>query len=76
MLSTWLYSLLAVFIVSLISFVGIFTFALNSKKLQKILLFLVSFSAGALLGDAFIHLIPEIISATGFTLYAALATLG
>jgi zinc and cadmium transporter len=76
MLSVWLYSLLAVFIVSLISFVGVFTLALNNEKLKKILLFLVSFSAGALLGDSFIHLLPEIIKTTGFTIYAALATLG
>jgi zinc and cadmium transporter len=29
------------------------------KNVEKILLYLVSFSVGALLGDAFIHLIPE-----------------
>lgn len=44
---------------SLISLVGIFTLSWNQKKLYRRLLFLVSFSAGTLLGDAFIHLIPE-----------------
>ena len=33
-----------------------------------ILLFLVSLSAGALFGDAFIHLMPEIINESGWTL--------
>ncbi|MEM5872469.1 MAG: ZIP family metal transporter [Candidatus Aenigmatarchaeota archaeon] len=55
----WLLSLTSVVLVSLISFVGIFTFKLNEKKLRKLLLYLVSFSVGGLLGDSFIHLLPE-----------------
>lgn len=58
-MSTWVYTILSVFAVSLISLVGIFTFSIKSEKLSRILIFLVSFSAGTLLGDAFIHLIPE-----------------
>lgn len=38
---------------------GIFSLLLNDARLAKILLYLVSFSAGSLFGDAFIHLIPE-----------------
>lgn len=45
--------------VSLISLIGIFTFALSDKSLKRILLVLVGFSAGALMGGAFLHLIPE-----------------
>ncbi len=41
---------------------------MNTKKLNKILLYLVSFSAGALLGDAFIHLLPEITEKTSLNL--------
>lgn len=59
MLKIWLYALISVFIVSLISLVGVLTLAIKERQLKKILLFLVSFSAGALLGGAFIHLIPE-----------------
>ena len=55
----WFYTLLSVLVVSLISLVGVFTLSLNQKKLGQWLIYLVSFSAGALMGDAFIHLIPE-----------------
>lgn len=54
-----LYIFGSVLIVSLISLIGIFSFSIKSKKLEKILLFFVSFSVGALFGDAFIHLLPE-----------------
>ncbi|MDP6642187.1 MAG: ZIP family metal transporter [Candidatus Nanoarchaeia archaeon] len=59
MLDVWLYSIISVVLVSLLSLVGVFTLSLKDKHLKNSLLFLVSFSAGALFGDAFIHLIPE-----------------
>ncbi len=59
MLSVILYSLISILIISTISIIGITVFFTNEKKLPNILLFLISFSAGALLGDAFIHLLPE-----------------
>jgi zinc and cadmium transporter len=55
----WVYTSISVFIVSLISLIGVFFLGLKHEKLDKILLYLVSLSAGTLLGDAFIHLIPE-----------------
>jgi len=58
-MTIWLYTLVSVIIVSLISLVGVFTFSINHKKLEKVLIYLVSLSTGTLLGDAFIHLIPE-----------------
>jgi zinc and cadmium transporter len=57
----WLLSLISVIVVSLVSFVGILPLSLNDRRLAKILLYLVSFSAGSLFGDAFIHLVPEAI---------------
>jgi zinc and cadmium transporter len=60
-----LLGLISVGIVSLVSQVGILTLWLNDKKLRKVLLYLVSFSAGSLFGDAFIHLIPEAIEENG-----------
>lgn len=51
--------LAATFLVSLGSLAGIFTLAFKSERLSRILLFLVSLSAGALMGSAFIHLLPE-----------------
>ncbi len=55
------YILLATFVVSLISFVGVVTLALKEKILNKILLVLVGLSAGALMGGAFLHLLPEAV---------------
>jgi zinc and cadmium transporter len=54
-----IYIIIATFIISLGSLVGVFTLVLKEEKLSKILLFLVSLSAGALTGGAFIHLLPE-----------------
>ena len=51
--------------ISLIAFVGALTLFLKEKLLDKILLILVAFSAGALLGGAFLHLIPEAIEEVG-----------
>lgn len=48
-------------IVSLISLIGVITLAVREKFLKAILFSLVAFSAGALIGGAFLHLIPEAI---------------
>ncbi len=58
-METLIWIILSTFIVSALSLVGIFTLALKEKLLQKILMVLVSLSAGALMGNAFIHLLPE-----------------
>ena len=70
----WLYSLVSVILDSLISLIGIITLSISSQKLKKFLIYLISFSAGALLGDAFIHLLPESIN-RGFTLTSSLSIL-
>jgi zinc and cadmium transporter len=74
--NVWLYIIGSVCLVSILSLIGVATLGLNEKKLRKILLYLVSFSAGALLGDAFIHLLPEIVTSQGFTLTVSLLVLG
>lgn len=58
----WLYTLVSVIAVSAVSLFGIFTLAMSGKFLNKIILVLVSFAAGTLLGDALIHLLPEAYS--------------
>lgn len=68
MVSVWLYSILSILVVSLVSFIGVFTLGIRAEKLKKILIYLISFSAGALFGDAFIHLMPEIIKDFGWSL--------
>jgi zinc and cadmium transporter len=57
--------IIATFIISLIAFVGILTFVLKEKWLNKILLILVALSSGALIGGAFLHLLPESIEELG-----------
>ncbi|MFH1420814.1 MAG: ZIP family metal transporter [Candidatus Aenigmatarchaeota archaeon] len=70
-----LIALLSVVVVSLISLVGVATLSLGLDKLKKILLFLVSFAAGGLLGDAFIHLLPETAKQMGFGFSASVLVL-
>ena len=62
MIQIWIYTLTSVVTVSLISLVGIFTLGIKQDRLQHILFYLVSFSAGALLCDVFIHILPEIMT--------------
>lgn len=71
-----IYALISVLAISLISFIGLFTFSIKAARMKKFLLYLVSFSAGALFGDAFLHLLPEIIEEGAFTLYTSLYILG
>jgi len=61
-----IYALVSVFIVSLISLVGIVTILFKQESVKGFLLFMVSFAAGGLLGDVFIHLLPELIQTHGF----------
>ena len=63
MITVWFYTLLSVFIVSLISFVGVLGLAVKPERLKKWLIYLISFSAGALLGDVFLHIFPEMAEA-------------
>ncbi len=72
MTDIWLNSLVSVAIVSLISLIGVLTFSLKAERLKKALLYLVSFSAGGLFGDAFIHLIPEAVEESGFAVHVSL----
>ena len=72
----WIYTILAVVVVSLISFIGVFALAIKKERLEHILLYMVSFSVGALLGDVFLHLMPELIEeAGGFPLWIGLSFL-
>ncbi len=61
MANIWSAAILSVVIVSLISFAGVFTLYVNASRMRRFLLFMVSFAAGALIGDAFLHLLPEAI---------------
>lgn len=60
----WLYAILSVFLVSIISFIGVLTLVYR-KNFENIVLYLVSFAAGALVGNALLHLLPEAIEHAG-----------
>lgn len=76
MQEVWLYSLVSVILVSVISLIGLFTLSIRVEKLRTILIYLISFSAGALFGDAFIHLLPEVVQEQGFGVFAGLSIIG
>ncbi|MDP2909526.1 MAG: ZIP family metal transporter [bacterium] len=60
-----LYILIATFLISAIAFIGALALFLREEVLKKLNLFLVAFSAGGLLGGAFLHLIPEAFEELG-----------
>lgn len=72
MLAAWMYSLVSVIVVSLLSLVGVLTLSIKEERLKKFLIYMVSFAAGALFGDVFIHLLPEAVEETGFGLNISL----
>ncbi len=65
---TFLWILVSGVLMSSIALVGSGTFFLLGDKLHKILLPLVAFSAGALIGGAFFHLIPASLEKAGINL--------
>ena len=75
-MSVLLWSVGATFVVSLMSLVGIITLGVKHKTLDRILLLLVGFSAGALMGGAFFHLIPEAAEQSGIEFVTLLVVVG
>jgi len=59
-------------LISLVSLIGALTISLSVDRLRRITLFLVSFAVGGLLGDAFIHLLPESFEELGTNLLVSL----
>src|SRR5690349_3785617 len=52
-------ALLSVLAISLLSFLGALTLTLGPARLRGVLPALVALAAGALIGDVFLHLLPE-----------------
>ncbi|MGV8172243.1 MAG: ZIP family metal transporter [Candidatus Woesearchaeota archaeon] len=74
--NTFLWIILSTLIVCALSLLGIFAFILRSKNLNKILLGMVGFSAGALMGGAFLHLLPEALAETKSMIVGVLLLIG
>jgi len=59
MITIYVYAFISVFIVSIVSLIGVFSLSLKEEIVKKYISLFISLAVGALLGDAFIHLIPE-----------------
>lgn len=58
-----LYAVLSTILVSIVSLVGIVLLGIKTDILKKGMIYLVSFSTGAIFGSVFLHLLPEIAHA-------------
>jgi len=65
----------ASFLVSLTSMSGMFALWIQADELNRIIPYLVAMAVGVLLGDAFIHLIPDAINRQGSVSTVCLLTL-
>lgn len=73
---TIIYTLISVIVVSLVSLLGVISLLWKRERLDKMLMLLVSLSAGTLFGTAFLHLLPEAVEERGFGLAVSLLLLG
>lgn len=71
MSSEWAYTLVSVFVVSLISLVGIAAISLSERRVRQTIFISVSLAAGAMFGDAFIHILPESFAEPGRRLWTS-----
>jgi zinc and cadmium transporter len=72
----FLYMILSVVVVSLLSLIGISLFSLSHKDFHRIVFVLVALAVGALFGDAFLHLLPEAYADTSHTTQTSLFVIG
>ena len=71
-----LYAVLAVSLVSVLSIGGIFALSIREHLLDKMLFFLMSFSAGTILGSAFFDLLPGALEIVEVSLVFSYLALG
>jgi zinc and cadmium transporter len=67
----WIYALLSVLAVSTISLVGIAAISLSERRVKQMIFVSVSLAAGAMFGDAFIHILPEVFAGSERILYTS-----
>jgi len=74
-MQAWTYTMVSLAIVSALSLTGVFFISLSETRLNKMLLYMVSFAVGGLFGDAFFELIPESFEKFGAGILPAALTL-
>ena len=71
-----LYAILAVTVISLLSLVGILALSLSEDTLDRFLFFVLSFSAGSIIGAALLDLLPEAVELVGESFVFIYVTFG
>mgnify|MGYP001559603344 FL=1 len=72
MITIYFYAFISVIIVSLISLVGVFSLSLKEEIVKKYTSLFISLAVGALLGNVFINLMPEIFEKFSNSISASL----
>ena len=67
----WTVALLSVFLVSAVSLIGIAAISLSGRRVKQTIFVSVSLAAGAMFGDAFIHILPESFADPGRKLWTS-----
>lgn len=73
---TWLYTLISIIGVSLLSLLGALTLFFSPVFLKRSIFILVSIAVGALFGDVFIHIFPETFKALPVGIVSSLILVG
>jgi zinc and cadmium transporter len=55
----WLTALFSVSLISIVSLLGVLAIRVNKQTLDNVKFYLISLATGAMLGNAFVHLLPE-----------------
>lgn len=74
-MNPYFFSVIATFLVSIFSLIGVFTLTIKTVTLKNFLIYFISFSAGALFGDVFFHFLPE-ITAEGLAINSSVTIIG
>jgi len=71
LMTSSIYTIGSVLLVSFVSLAGIFVIGLRGRAFSTLLSTMLSFAVGGLLGDVFIHILPEMMEGDGAFLPAA-----